>query len=174
MTRNYRAIQSKVFELCWQSKHDDAIALCQAKIGKAKSEEERVSISSLLPYILNSAERLSECKELLQSIIAENELDRAARSHLLRVLIELGDLEQAIVTADQLIKLDAKFPFQSFTSSAYFHKAYAAYRLRRFKQAKLALDKSDEKDPIWIDGGLVSRDQLALGIYRNIGSPRAR
>jgi tetratricopeptide (TPR) repeat protein len=171
MTRTFRAIRSKVFELCGQSKHDDAIALCQAKIGKAKSEEDRVRISLLLPYILDSAGRLSECKELLQSILAKNALDRAARSHLLRVFIELGDLVQAIVTANQLIEIDAKFPFQSFTSSAYFHKAYAACRLRRFKQAKLALDKSDEKDPIWIDEGLISREQLASGIARKKFGP---
>lgn len=166
MTTVFRALRPKVFELCGQSKYEDAISLCQTKIGKARNEKERVSISLLIPYILECEGRFSESKELLQSIIAENESNRGAVYDLLLVLFDLGDFKQAIVTADQLIELDAKFRFQPFTSSAYFHKAYAAWKLRRFKQAKAALDKSNEKGSIWIDGNLLSRKQLASNISR--------
>lgn len=164
MTAAYRALRSKVFELCEQSKYTDAIALCRSKIGKARNEDERICISLLIPYILDCEGRLSESKEALQSIIDADELHRGALYDLLLILIKLGDHKQAIATADRLIEVDAKFPFQSFTSSAYFHKAYAAWKLRRFNQAKAALDKSDEEGSIWIDGRLISRERLTSSI----------
>lgn len=166
MTATYRALRSKVFELCKQSKYGDAVALCRTKIGKTRNEDERLRISLLIPYILDSEGRLSESKEALQSIIDANELHRGALYDLLLILIKLADHKQAIATADQLIEVDTKFPFQSFTSSAYFHKAYAAWKLQRFKQAKAALDKSDKRGSIWIDGRLVSREHLASSISR--------
>lgn len=166
MTATYRALRSKVFELCEQSKYTDAIALCQAKISNAKNEDERVRISLLLPYILDCEGRHAESIEAHQSIIDANKLHRGELYDLLLILIKLGDHQEAIARANQLIEVDAKFPFQSFTSSAYFHKAYAAWKLRRFRQAKAALDKSDEKGSIWIDGRLISRKHLASSISR--------
>lgn len=166
MTATYRALRSKVFELCEQSKYTDAIALCQTKLGKARNEDERIRISLLIPYVLDCEGRHSESEEMHHSIIDANKLHRGELYDLLLILIKLGDHKQAIARADQLIEVDAKFPFQSFTSSAYFHKAYAAWKLRRFKQAKAALDKSDEKGSIWIDGRLVSRKHLASSISR--------
>lgn len=166
MTASYRALRSKVFELCEQSKYTDAIALCRAKIDKARNEDEHVRISLLIPYILSCEGRHSEGEEAHQSIIDASELHRGDLYDLLLELIELGDHRQAIATADQLIEVDAKFPFQSFTASAYVHKAYAAWKLGRFRQAKAALDKSDEKGSIWIDGHLLSRKHLALSISR--------
>jgi len=166
MTATYRALRSKVFELCEQSKFRDAIALCRAKIDKARDEDEHVRISLLIPYILGCEGRDSESVEAQQSIVDANDLHRGEFYDLLLTLINQGDHEQAIATADQLIEVDKKFPFQSFTSSAYFHKAYAAWKLRRFRQAKAALDKSDEKGAIWIDGHLLSRRQLASNISR--------
>ena len=160
MTTAYRALRSKVFELCRQSKYEKAIALCQAKLDKTRNENDRVNISLLIPYILECEGRLSESKEVLQSIIDANPLNRGARHDLLLVLIQLGNFKQANAAADRLVEIDAKFPFQSFTSSAYFHKAYAACKLRHFKQAKAALEKSDEMGALWIDGRLISREQL--------------
>jgi len=125
----------------------------------------------LIAYILCCEGRLSEGEELHQSIIDANELHRGELYDLLLKLIERGDHKQAIATADQLIEVDAKFPFQSFTASAYFHKAYAAWKLRRFKQAKAALDKSDEKGSIWIDRHLLSRKGLASNISRRKLAP---
>lgn len=166
MTVSFSKFRSKVFELCRQSKYEDAITLCRNKLGKTRNEDDRIGISLLIPYILDCEGRLSESKEALQSIIDGVPLNRGARYHLLLVLIELGNLTQAIEAADQLVEIDAKFPFQSFTSSAYFHKAYAACKLKHFKQAKAALDKSDEKGAIWIDRRLVSRKQLTSCISR--------
>ncbi|QIG46304.1 hypothetical protein G5V57_00125 [Nordella sp. HKS 07] len=171
MTAKYRALRSKVFELCKQSKYAEAIALCQTKIEEAKNKGESVGTISMIPYILHHQGRLSECKEALQSIIDADELDRGSLYHLLEILILLGDFEHAIATADRLIEVDAKFPFQSFTASAYFHKAYAAWKLGRFKQAKAALDKSDEKGSIWIDRHLLSREHLASSISRRRVDP---
>jgi tetratricopeptide (TPR) repeat protein len=102
----------------------------------------------LIPHILDCEGRLSESKEALQSIIDADPLNRGAQYHLLLVLIELGNLKRAIEAADQLVEIDTKFPLQSFTSSAYFHKAYAACKLKRFRQAIAALDKSDEMGAI--------------------------
>lgn len=166
MTATYRAIRSKVFELCKQSKYKDAIALCRTNIDKSGNKDERTRISLLIPYILGCEGLLPESEEAQQTIVDANELHRGELYDSLLILVEIGDHEKAIETANQLIEVDAKFPFQSFTSSAYFHKAYSAWKLRRFKQAKAALDRSDERGAIWIDRRLVSRKQLASGIFR--------
>jgi tetratricopeptide (TPR) repeat protein len=166
MTASFSKLRSKVFELCRQSKYEDAIALCRTKLGKTRNQDDRIGISLLIPYVLDCEGRLSESKAALQSIIDTDPLNRGARYHLLLVLIELGNLKRAIGAADQLVEIDAKFSFQSFTSSAYFHKAYTACKLKRFKQAKAALDKSDEMGAIWIDRRLISREQLTSCISR--------
>ncbi|MFZ5672420.1 MAG: tetratricopeptide repeat protein [Pseudomonadota bacterium] len=166
MTASFSKLRSKVFELCRQSKYEDAIALCRTKLGKTRNADDRIGILLLIPYILDCAGRLSESKEALRSIIDADPLNRGAQYHLLLVLIELGNLKRAIEAADQLVEIDTRFPFQSFTSSAYFHKAYAACKLKRFKQAKAALDKSEEMGAIWIDRRLISRKQLMSCISR--------
>lgn len=171
MTATYNSLRSKVFELCNKLKYKDAIALCQDKIEKAKSENERVRMSLLIPYILGCEGRLSESEEKQQAIIDASGLHRGELYDTLLTLINQGDHRLAITTADQLIEVDAKFPLQSFTSSAYFHKAYAAWKLRRFRQAMAALDKSDEKGAIWIDGHLLSRRRLASNISRKKPDP---
>ena len=167
MTVEFRVLRSKVFGLCRQAKYEDALAFCQAQIGNAKNEKERVSISLLIPYVLEREGRHSASRDELESIIKANKAHRGARYYLLHTLIKLGEFDQVMAIADQLIEVDAKFAFQSFTSAAYFHKAYAAWKLGDFKQARAALDKSDEVEPIWINGSLISRDELAASISRN-------
>jgi tetratricopeptide (TPR) repeat protein len=164
MPEKYQIFQSKIFKLCKLGKYSDAYNLCQEQAQLTTDKDDRTDISLMISYILEREGRFNESLNLLCSTAVSNTQHRGVLDQMIRVLIRLGLFEEAMTTADRLIELDSKFRYQSFTSSAYFHKAYAAWKSGQLEEAKAALDKSSESSPIWIDGALISKEQLASTI----------
>jgi tetratricopeptide (TPR) repeat protein len=164
MQDKYRAFQSRIFQLCKLGKYSEAYSLCQERAQLAANEDEKASVSSMIAHIMEREGRFSESADLLRSTAASNPQHRGILDHMMLTLIRLGLYEEAMLTADRLIDLDTKFPYQSFTSSAYFHKAYAAWKSGRLQEAKESLAKSEQNEAAWVDGGLLSKEQLAAKI----------
>jgi tetratricopeptide (TPR) repeat protein len=155
---------SEISQLCRLGKYSEAYSLCRERAQLATDDYDKADISSTISYILEREGRFRESLELLRSAASSYPQDRGILFRLMLTSSRLGLYDEAISAADRLIELDAKFPYQSFTSAAYFHKAYAAWKSGQLKEAKEALAKSDEDGPIWIDGGLLSKEQLAAKI----------
>lgn len=133
---------------------------CEQCLALAKNDADRASIFQSLAYIENAAGDLSINISLLRQAREFDPKSRAVLDALMISMIKSGNFADSRDACISLIDLDKQFPYQSFTSSAYFHLAFCYLHLSEFENAELALVKCDYTGPIWLDGGLLSKLEL--------------
>lgn len=133
---------------------------CEQCLALAKNDADRASVFHCLAYVENATGDLPTNISLLRRAREFDPKSRAVLDALMISMIKLGNLADARDTCISLIDLDKQFPYQSFTSSAYFHLAFCYLHLGELKNAELALEKCDYTEPMWIDGGLMSKLEL--------------
>lgn len=133
---------------------------CEECLALTKNDADRASVFHCLAYIENAAGDLPTNISLLRRARKLDPKSRAVLDALMISMIKSGNFVEARDICISLIDLDKQFPYQSFTSSAYFYLAFCYLHLSEFKDAELALEKCDYTEPMWIDGGLMSKLEL--------------
>jgi tetratricopeptide (TPR) repeat protein len=160
MQSNLDALGEIVRTYCRKNEFEKARSTCESYLSRAISDAERATILQRLAYIENAAGDLSGSILLLRRARKFDPRSRAALDALIIACIVSKNFVEAVDLCISLIDLDKQFLHQSFTSSAYFHLAYSYFQLKNFEQAELTLDKCEYNDPIWIEGGLLSKLEL--------------
>ena len=161
MNLDLDTLGNTVLVLCQKKEFVAARSACNASFTLAKCDEDRASILNELAYIENAAGDLAASIALLKRARAFDSRNRAVLHELMISLINSGNYSDSRDASISLIDLDSQFPYQSFTSSAYFHLAYCCLLLGELENAESALAKSNYTEPIWIDGGLLSKWELS-------------
>lgn len=149
-----------VRSLCRKKEFATARSACENCLALAKHDEDRASILRSLAYIENAAGDLATSVLLLRRAREFDHRSRAVLDALMISLIKAGNYLESQNVCISLIDLDRQFPYQSFTSSAYFHLAYCHLHLGELENAESALAKCSYTEPMWIDGGLLSKLEL--------------
>ena len=160
MQSDLDALGEIVRTYCRKNEFGRARSTCESYLSRATSDSERATILQRLAYIENAAGDLSGSIVLLRRARKFDPRSRAALDALIITFITSKNFVEAVDLCISLIDLDKEFVHQSFTSSAYFHLAYGYFQLKNFEQAELALDKCEYNDPIWIEGGLLTKLEL--------------
>jgi len=149
-----------VRSLCRKKEFVRARSACEECLALAKNDADRAGILRSLAYIENAAGDLATSLSLLRRAREFDHRSRAVLHALMISLIESGNYSESQDACISLIDLDRQFPYQSFRSSAYFHLAFCYLHLGELENAELALEKCDYAEPLWIDGGLLSKLEL--------------
>lgn len=149
-----------VRSLCRKKEFVRARSACEECLALAKNDADRAAILLMLAYFENAAGDLPTNISLLRRARKFDPKSRAVLDSLMISMIKSGNFVDARDICISLIDLDKQFPYQSFTSSAYFHLAFCYLHLGEFENAELALEKCDYAEPMWIDGGLLSKLEL--------------
>ncbi|HLA03409.1 MAG TPA: hypothetical protein VJ019_11665 [Aestuariivirga sp.] len=157
---------------CRKNEFGRARSTCESYLSRATSDAERATILQRLAYIENAAGDLSSSILLLRRARKFDPRSRAALYALIIAFIASRNFVEAVDLCISLIDLDKEFVHQSFTSSGYFHLAYSYFQLKKFEQAELALGNCEYKEPIWIEGGLLTKLELLdlIRTKRDLGS----
>ena len=146
--------------LCRKKEFAMARSACEDCFALAKHDADRAAILLMLAYTENAVGNLPTGISLLRRAREFDPRSRAVLDSLMISMIKSRNYADSRDACISLIDLDRQFPYQSFTSSAYFHLAYCCLHLGEFENAKLALEKCDYAEPTWIDGGLLSKLEL--------------
>ena len=160
MQSDLDALGEIVRTYCRKNEFGRARSTCESYLSRATDDAERATILQRLAYIENAAGDLSGSITLLMRARNFDPRSRAALDALIIAFIASRNFVEAVDSCISLIDLDKEFAYQSFTSSAYFHLAYCNLHLGKLENAKLALEKSDYTEPIWIDNKLLSKQEL--------------
>lgn len=150
----------QVMDLCRRDRIVDARSLCVSALSEELTDAARAKIYKKLAYVESRSGNHDISIEYLLRARSLDPSHRGIIHALMCAYVRNNEFERVVEIADELIALDARFSLQSFTSDAYFHKAYACWRLGRFEEAKVALLKCDHEEPVWISGGLLSKSAL--------------
>lgn len=160
MNLDLDTLAENVRTLCRKKEFVTARSACEECLALAKNDADRAAILLMLAYIENAAGDLPTNISLLRRARKFDPKSRAVLDSLMISMIKSGNFADARDICISLIDLDKQFPYQSFTSSAYFHLAFCYLHLGEFENAELALEKCDYTEPMWIDGGLMSKLEL--------------
>ena len=161
---DFDKFQEQIFQFCKKRKFDEARNHCLEALSSCSDNPARSYFYSKIGYIENAAGNSTAGIEALRTARKLDPNNRGAVDALMCAYVETRSYEDAAQTATDLIDLDTKFPRRSFTSSAYFHKAYAYWNLKKYPEAELALHNCNEEEAIWIAGDLLSKPQLLVNI----------
>lgn len=161
---DFNKFQEQIFQFCKKRQFDEARNHCLEALSSCSDDLARSYFHSKIGYIENAAGNSTAGIEALKTARKLDPNNRGVVDALMCAYIEIKSYEKAAQTATDLIDLDTKFPFHSFTSSAHFHKAYAYWNLEKYPEAELELRSSNDEEAIWIAGGLLSRSQLLINI----------
>ena len=161
---DFDKFQEQIFQLCRKRQFDEARNCCLEALSSCSDDPARSYFYKKIGYIENAAGNSTAGIDALKTARKLDPTNRGVVDALMCAYIKIKSYEKAAQTATDLIDLDTKFPFQSFTSSAHFHKAYAYWNLEKYPVAELELRSCNYEEAIWIAGGLLSKSQLLVNI----------
>lgn len=94
-----------------------------------------------------------------------HQLNPNSRAHLYQLAhwqVDLGSYQKALDCSEKLIELEVSKNSKRFLDAAIFIKGYSLLRLGNVADGKRVLASVVDAQPIWIEGRLVSRDELIL------------
>jgi tetratricopeptide (TPR) repeat protein len=94
-----------------------------------------------------------------------HKLRPTSRAHLYQLAhwqVDVGDYQKALECAEKLRELELSKNSKRFIDAALFIKGYSLIRLGKIDEGKKILKLVADEQPIWIEGRLVSKNELML------------